>query len=56
VCVVRVDRHYECLKHVIAAGKTCFVEWPLASNLAHATELLELAEQKGIKTMVGLQG
>lgn len=56
VCSVRVDRHYECLKPAIAAGKDCFVEWPLASNLEQATELLQLAEAKGIKTMVGLQG
>jgi len=56
VCAVRVDRHYECLKTVIAAGKDVFVEWPLASNLAQATELLQLAEAKGVKTMVGLQG
>jgi predicted dehydrogenase len=56
VCAVRVDRHYECLKAAIAAGKDCFVEWPLASNLEQATELLELAEAKGVKTMVGLQG
>lgn len=56
VCAVRVDRHYECLKPAIAAGKDCFVEWPLASNLEQATELLQLAEAKGVKTMVGLQG
>jgi predicted dehydrogenase len=56
VCAVRVDRHYECLKPVIAAGKDCFVEWPLASNLEQAKELLRLAEEKGVRTMVGLQG
>lgn len=56
VCAVRVDRHYECLKPVIAAGKDCFVEWPLASNLAQATELEQLAERRGIRTMIGLQG
>ena len=56
VCAVRVDRHYECLKPVLAAGKDVFVEWPLASNLEQATELLRLAEEKGVKTMVGLQG
>jgi predicted dehydrogenase len=56
VCAVRVDRHYECLKPVIGAGKDCFVEWPLASNLEQARELLQLAEKKGVKTMVGLQG
>jgi predicted dehydrogenase len=56
VCSVRVDRHYQCLKPAIAAGKDCFVEWPLASNLEQATELLQLADAKGVKTMVGLQG
>ena len=56
VCAVRVDRHYECLKPAIAAGKDCFVEWPLASNLEQATELLQLADARGVKTIVGLQG
>ena len=58
VCAVRVDRHYETLKPALAAGtgKPCFVEWPLASNLAQATELLRLADENGVRTMVGLQG
>jgi len=56
VCAVRVDRHYEALKPALAAGKNVFVEWPLASNLTQATELLALAEAAGVKTMVGLQG
>ncbi|KAG9856320.1 NAD(P)-binding protein, partial [Aureobasidium melanogenum] len=56
VCCVRVDRHYEAIKPAIEAGKDCFVEWPLASNSEQATELLQLAERKGVKTMIGLQG
>jgi predicted dehydrogenase len=56
VCCVRVDRHYEAIKPVLEAGKDCFVEWPLASNSEQATELLQLAERKGVKTMIGLQG
>lgn len=56
VCSVRVDRHYETIKPALEAGKDCFVEWPLASNLAQATELAELAERKGVKTVIGLQG
>ncbi|KAI4721544.1 NAD(P)-binding protein [Aureobasidium sp. EXF-10727] len=55
VCCVRVDRHYEAIKPAIEAGKDCFVEWPLASNSEQAVELLQLAERKGIKTMIGLQ-
>ncbi|CAK1364979.1 Galactose/lactose metabolism regulatory protein GAL80 [Cercospora beticola] len=56
VCAVRVDRHYDALKPAIAAGKDVFVEWPLASNSKDCKELLALAEEKGVKTMVGLQG
>jgi predicted dehydrogenase len=56
VCCVRVDRHHEAIRPAIEAGKDCFVEWPLASNLEQATELLQLAESKGVKTMIGLQG
>jgi predicted dehydrogenase len=56
VCCVRVDRHYEAVKPVLEAGKDCFVEWPLASNSEQAKELLQLAERKGVKTMIGLQG
>ncbi|CAD0110939.1 unnamed protein product [Aureobasidium uvarum] len=55
VCSIRVDRHYEAIKPAIEAGKDCFVEWPLASNSEQATELLQLSESKGIKTIVGLQ-
>ncbi|THV79671.1 NAD(P)-binding protein [Aureobasidium pullulans] len=56
VCAVRVDRHYEAMKPALEAGKDCFVEWPLASNVEQATELLQIAERKGVKTMIGLQG
>lgn len=56
VVSTRVDRHYASLKPALEAGKDCFVEWPLASNLQQATELLDLAERKGVRTIVGLQG
>ncbi|KAM0718217.1 hypothetical protein Q7P37_006549 [Cladosporium fusiforme] len=56
VVSTRVDRHYDALKVAIAAGKDCFVEWPLASNSQQASELLRLAEEKGVRTVVGLQG
>jgi len=56
VCSLRVDRHFDALKPAIAAGKDVFVEWPLASNSKDGKELLALAEEKGVKTMIGLQG
>ena len=55
VCSVRVDKHYETLKPCVEAGKDCFVEWPLASNLQDAQELARLSKEKGCRTMVGLQ-
>ena len=56
VCSVRVDAHYPTVKPAILAGKAVFVEWPLASSLDQSSELYSLSEEKGIRTMVGLQG
>ncbi|CAO2648119.1 Nn.00g090410.m01.CDS01 [Neocucurbitaria sp. VM-36] len=55
VCCVRVDRHYELVMPSLRAGKHVFVEWPLASNLQQAEEMLATAKQSGSKTIVGLQ-
>ncbi|KAL8742683.1 MAG: hypothetical protein Q9190_004878 [Brigantiaea leucoxantha] len=56
VCCTRVDVHYKTIKPCIEGGKDVYVEWPLGSNLQQATELAALAKEKGVKTMVGLQG
>ena len=40
----------------LRAGKDMFVEWPLGNGLAEAKEMAALAKEKGIRTMVGLQG
>ncbi|KAF1979735.1 NAD-binding Rossmann fold oxidoreductase family protein [Bimuria novae-zelandiae CBS 107.79] len=55
VCATRVDKHYECLVPALKAGKDVFCEWPLASNAAQAEEMLALAKEKGVRTLVGLQ-
>ena len=55
VCTTRVDVHYHTVKPSIVAGKNVFVEWPLAENVARATELADLANETGSKTMIGLQ-
>lgn len=52
---VNVPEHYALAKPAIEAGKDVFVEWPLGRNLAEAEELTQLAKEKGIRTMVGLQ-
>ncbi|KAF1977240.1 NAD(P)-binding protein [Bimuria novae-zelandiae CBS 107.79] len=53
---VNVPGHYALTKPAIEAGKDVFVEWPLSRNLADPEEIVQLAKEKGIKTMVGLQG
>jgi predicted dehydrogenase len=55
VCCVRVDRHHHLALPALEAGKSVFVEWPLASNLAQAEEMLAAAKASGSKTFVGLQ-
>ena len=56
VCSVRVDRHLSTTRPSIEAGKDVFVEWPLASNVDDAKTLADLARQKNVRCMVGLQG
>jgi predicted dehydrogenase len=55
VISVRVGLHYALAKPALLAGKDVFVEWPLASNIADIEELTQLARDKGVKTIVGLQ-
>jgi predicted dehydrogenase len=55
VAVTRVDVHYDTIKPSVATGKDAFVEWPLAENVKRASELADLAKQKGVRTVVGLQ-
>src|SRR6266480_4872592 len=54
--VVRVPGHAALVEAAENAGKDVFCEWPLAANLAEAQQLNNLARQKGVRTLVGLQG
>jgi predicted dehydrogenase len=56
VCSVRVDKHHSTLLPAIEAGKDVYCEWPLGADPQQAKELLQKAEEKGVRTMVGLQG
>ncbi|KAF2160888.1 hypothetical protein M409DRAFT_70181 [Zasmidium cellare ATCC 36951] len=56
VCAVRVDKHFDAVKPIIAKGKQCFVEWPLGKNLQEAEELQAIALKSGNpRTLVGVQ-
>lgn len=52
---VNVPQHYDLLRPALEAGKDIFSEWPLARNLAEAEVLVQLANEKKVKTMIGLQ-
>lgn len=56
VCCTRVDTHYALIRPSIEAGKAAFVEWPLTHDTHLSRELADLAADKGVQTMVGLQG
>ena len=45
--------HYALAKQALLAGKDVFVEKPFTLNVAHAEELLHLAEMHGLILMVG---
>ena len=54
--VVRVPLHHEIAMDALKAGKHVYTEWPLGATLAEAEEMAGLAQDKGLHTMVGLQG
>ena len=56
VCTTRVDNHAVTTRPSIAAGKDVFVEWPLAENAGIAKELALLVAEKGVRSVVALQG
>src|SRR5205823_5336834 len=55
VCSTCVDNHYDTITPSIAAGKAVFVEWPLASNISQARELVSQAKYQNIRSVIGLQ-
>jgi predicted dehydrogenase len=52
---VRVPLHYEITMAALSARKSVYCEWPLGSNVGQAEEMADLARDKGVRAMVGLQ-
>lgn len=52
---VNVPMHYDLIRPALEAGKDVFSEWPLARNLTEAEELVKLAKEKDVRSLVGLQ-
>ncbi|KAI0084147.1 hypothetical protein BDY19DRAFT_974061 [Irpex rosettiformis] len=55
VVSVKVPDHYNAAKPAIEAGKDIFLEWSPTRNLEEILELAEIAEAKGVRTIVGAQ-
>ncbi len=52
---LRVPSHYEPTMAALRAGKHTFTEWPLGRTTEEAIEMADLARERGVKTIVGLQ-
>jgi predicted dehydrogenase len=52
---VKVPRHRELVCAALAAGKAVYCEWPLGRDLDDARAMAALAEEQGVRTVVGLQ-
>ena len=55
VVSVSVPAHHGMVTAGLQAGKHVFCEWPLGANTAEAVELADLARDKGVRTLIGLQ-
>lgn len=55
VITVKVPEHDKLVRTVLNAGKHVYCEWPLGRNSKEADDLLHIAEEKGVRHIVGLQ-
>lgn len=53
---VKPRSHHPLAKAALEAGKMVYCEWPLALDSEEASELASLAEERSLRTGVGLQG
>ncbi|MDQ5874217.1 MAG: Gfo/Idh/MocA family oxidoreductase, partial [Actinomycetota bacterium] len=52
---VRVPHHRELVSAALAGGKAVYCEWPLGRDLDDARAMAALADEFGVRTIVGLQ-
>lgn len=55
VVTVKVPYHRDVVAAALEAGKSVYCEWPLGNGLAEATELAQLAKEKGVLAVAGTQ-
>ena len=56
VVTVKVPHHLELVTAAIGAGKAVYCEWPLGRNVAEAERMEAMAQSRGVRAFVGLQG
>lgn len=55
VIAVKVSEHLELATAALNAGKAVYCEWPLGNGLAEAEAMADLAAQRGVLAVAGLQ-
>jgi len=55
VVTVKVQHHKEVVTAALQAGKSVYSEWPLTPDPRTSAELLRLAKEAGVRTVIGLQ-
>src|SRR3954462_11941366 len=53
---VKVPHHRELVTAALTAGKAVYCEWPLGRDLDDARAMAAMAANKGVRSVVGLQG
>src|SRR5207244_9967875 len=53
---VKVPHHRQLVSAALAASKFVYCEWPLGRDLDDARAMAALADEQGVRTVVGLQG
>jgi predicted dehydrogenase len=53
---VKVPHHRHLVSAALAAGKSVYCEWPLGRDVDEARAMATLADDQGVRTVVGLQG
>ena len=56
VVSTRADTHYDVAMPALKAGRNVYIEWPLAATTKQAKEMADMAREKKVKTIIGLQG
>lgn len=55
IVLTTAPQHEEAVRAAIAAGKDVYCEWPLTTLTSTSEELLRLADEAGVRHIVGLQ-